>query len=300
MAVSALAELARRLQQATLQPPATPADDPIRSRIPHMMVLYHHGSSACAAKTRFALDEKGLPWESCYVDILRGEQFKPEFLAINPKGVVPVLIHDSAVLRESTVICEYVEESFPERPIYPSSPLERARVRCWTKAVDEELHPACSALTYIVSHRHTILRSGAADFEQFLAQGATEGRAARALKWQWIQEGLAAPGAAAKICLYDDYLHTMEKALTGSQWLAGDQFSMADIALAPYVNRLAALSMHGMWAHGRLPRLEQWFTRIRDRPAFKSALIDWVPAPLREEMRENGEKSWPAVRRLLQ
>lgn len=264
-----------------------------------MIALYHHGSSACAAKTRFALDEKCLPWESHYVDILRGEQFKPEFLAINPKGVVPVLLHDGSVIRESTVICEYLEEVFPERPIYPLSPLERAGVRYWAKAVDEELHPACSALTYVVSHRHTILRNGVGSFEEFLARGGAEGRATRMLKWQWIQEGIAAPGAADRIRLYDGYLHSMESTLGGSEWLAGDQFSMADIALAPYVNRLDALAMQRMWCDGRLPRLERWFTRVRERPAFKSALVDWVPPQLREEMRENGERSWPAVRELL-
>ena len=264
-----------------------------------MIVLYHHGSSTCAAKTRFAIDEKGLPWESRYVDILRGEQFKPEFLAINPKGVVPVLVHDGAVIRESTVICEYLEEVFPERPIYPRTPPERARVRYWTKAVDEELHPACSALTYVVSHRHTILRNGAGSFEQFLAEGSAEGRAARTLKWQWIQEGLAAPGAADKIRLYDGYLQTMENTLSESPWLGGSEFSMADIALAPYVNRLSALSMHGMWAQGRLPRVEEWFARIRCRPAFTSAVVEWVPQELSEEMRENGAKSWPAIRELL-
>ena len=53
--------------------------------------LYHHGSSACAAKVRFALAEKRLPWTSRYVDILKGEQFAPEFVALNPKAVVPVL-----------------------------------------------------------------------------------------------------------------------------------------------------------------------------------------------------------------
>jgi ganglioside-induced differentiation-associated protein 1 len=267
---------------------------------PAVLALYHHGSSACAAKTRFALDEKALPWESHYVDILQGEQFKPEFLAINPKAVVPVLIHDGSVIRESTVICEYIEEVFPDRPLYPRAPLQRARVRYWTKAVDEELHPACSALTYVVSHRHTLLRNGVGSFEQFLARGGAEGRAARMLKWQWIQEGLAAPGAADKIQLYDGYLQAMESTLMGSEWLAGNEFSMADIALAPYVNRLSALAMQGMWTDGRLPRVEQWFARLRERPAFESALVDWVPPALREEMRENGAKSWPAVRELLQ
>ncbi|MCH3156216.1 glutathione S-transferase N-terminal domain-containing protein, partial [Listeria monocytogenes] len=71
-----------------------------------MLELYHHGSSACAAKVRFALAEKELEWVGHYVDLLAGEQLNPEFLEINPKGVVPVLIHEGAVIRESTVICE--------------------------------------------------------------------------------------------------------------------------------------------------------------------------------------------------
>jgi glutathione S-transferase len=262
--------------------------------------LYHHGSSACAAKVRFALAEKRLEWISHYVDILRGEQFTPEYLALNPKAVVPTLVHDGAVVVESTVICEYVEEVFPDHPIYPRTPLERARVRVWTKAVDEELHPACSAITYVVSHRHTILRGGGAgSFEEFAARAASDGMAARLQKWQWIQQGLEAPGAADKIRLYDAYLHKMERAIAESGWLVGAQFSMADIAMAPYVNRLAALAMHGLWKHGRLPRVEHWFERVRARPAFWPAFVEWLPAELAEEMRANGEKSWPAIAELL-
>ena len=263
-----------------------------------MLELYHHGSSACAAKVRFALAEKRLSWTGHYVDILRGEQFSPAFLAVNPKAVVPVLVHDGEIVPESTVICEYVEDAFPEHPIYPSSALERARVRAWTKAVDEELHPACSAITYVVSHRHTILRNGVGDFEDFLAKGGDEGLAARTLKWQWIQHGLEAPGAAEKIRLYDNYLHRMEDALEGRDWLAGPAFSMADIAMAPYVNRLAALAMERLWA-GRLPRVEAWFDRVRQRHGFHSGFVEWMPQDLSREMRDNGLRSWPGVRTLL-
>jgi glutathione S-transferase len=261
--------------------------------------LYHHGSSACAAKVRFALAEKRLTWSTRYVDILKGEQFAPEFLALNPKAVVPVLVHDGAVIVESTVICEYLEETFPENALYPATPLERARVRVWTKAVDEELHPACSAITYVVSHRHAILRNGAGSFEDFLARGANEGTAARTLKWQWIQHGLDAPGAADKIRLYDAYLHKMEQTLADSDWLVGGRFTMADVAMAPYVNRLAALAMERLWEDGRLPRVERWFEHVRARPTFRPAFIDWLPAELADEMRANGERSWPAVRALL-
>ena len=264
-----------------------------------MLELYHHGSSACAAKVRFALAEKHLDWVGRYLDILKGEQFTPEFLAINPKAVVPVLIHDGHVIPESTVICEYLEEAFPAHPIFPSSALSRAQVRLWTKAVDEELHPACSAITYVVSHRHTILRNGLGDFEDFLSKGAHEGVAARTLKWQWIQQGLQAPGAADKIRLYDVYLHRMEAALDARDWLVGETFSMADIAMAPYVNRLAALSMEGLWTGGRLPRVERWFERVRDRPTFFAGFIQWMPKDLAQEMHENGTRSWPDIKALL-
>lgn len=264
-----------------------------------MLDLYHHGSSVCAAKVRFALAEKQLAWTGHVVDIFRGEQFRPEFLALNPRAVVPVLVHDGFVIPESTIICEYLEEAFPAQPVYPSGPRERAAVRFWTKAVDEELHPACSALTYIVSHRHTIRRNGVGSFEDFLRQGAAEGRAARALKWSWIEQGLAAPGAADRIRLYDSYLQRMEQTLRDSDWLAGTAFSMADIAMAPYVNRLAALAMAGMWADGRLPRVADWFRRVRARPTFKPAFVQWMPADLAAEMRRNGSISWREVAGLL-
>lgn len=264
-----------------------------------MLTLYHHGSSACAAKVRLALAEKRLEWESRYIDILKGEQFTPEFLAVNPKAVVPVLVHDGLVIRESSVICEYVEEVFPDHPVFPRTPFDRAQVRIWTKAVDEELHPACSAVTYVVSHRHTILRNGTGNFEDFLKQGAGDGVAARERKWRWIQQGLSAPGASDYVRLYDAYLARMEAALRRSRWLVGDDFTMADIALAPYLNRLAALSMGGMWEAGRYPNVARWFDELRQRPTFEPAFNQWMPVDLRDEMAANGRKSWPEVQKLL-
>ncbi len=265
-----------------------------------MLELYHHGSSVCAAKVRLALAEKRLDWTGHYVDLLKGEQFAPRFLALNPKAVVPVLVHDGAIIRELTVICEYLEETFPDGPIYPTSPRDRAAVRIWTKAVDEELHPACSAITYIVSHRHAILRNGVGSFEEFLKAGSTDGITARTLKWQWIEKGIAAPGAADKFRLYDGYLHQMEETLGRGEWLVGDAFTMADIALAPYVNRLAALAMESIWTGGRLPNVERWFDRVRARPTFDAAFHKWMPAALVTEMHENGTHSWKEIADILE
>ena len=65
-----------------------------------MLELYHHGSSVCAAKVRLTLAEKKLEWQGHYIDILKGEQFDPEYLRLNPKAVVPTLVHDGFVLQE--------------------------------------------------------------------------------------------------------------------------------------------------------------------------------------------------------
>jgi glutathione S-transferase len=264
-----------------------------------MLELYHHGSSACAAKVRFALAEKALEWTGHYIDILAGEQFSEEYLAVNPRAVVPVLIHDGRIIPESTIICEYIEDVFSQKPIFPKAAYERAVVRQWTKAVDEELHPACSALTYIVSHRHTILRNGAGSFENFLNAGGGEGRAARERKWRWIQHGIEAPGAADFIYLYVGYLDKMEEALESSQWLAGNAFTMADIAMAPYLYRLACLDLDRLWADDRLPNVARWYRAVASRTTFHAAFVEWMPKNLAEEMLANGAKSRPEIDALL-
>ena len=119
-----------------------------------MLELYHHGSSVCAAKVRFALAEKGVGVDqSHYIDILAGEQFTDEYRAINPKAVVPSLVHDGKILNESTVICEYIDDEFSGPDLIPSDAYGRAQMRMWTKAVDEQLHPACGELTFVCRPR---------------------------------------------------------------------------------------------------------------------------------------------------
>jgi len=144
------------------------------------------------------------------------------------------------------------------------------------------------------------MRTGTASFEEFLRTPSNESLEARKLKWQWLQHGLDAPGATDRIRLYDKYLHKMDAELAGCEWLVGGAFSIADVALAPYVNRLAMLGMHEMWENSRLPHVTRWFAQIRQRDTFKSALLDWIPAPLRDDLIANGTRSWPEIRRILQ
>lgn len=264
--------------------------------------LYHHGSSVCAAKVRFAMAEKGVEWSGEYIDILAGEQFEPSYLKLNPKAVVPTLVHDDLVITDSTVIVEYLDQLLPETSVHPTDPYGRAQVRYWTKAVDEDLHPACGAMTFLCSHRHTVLRKlGKEGAEKFLASTPEFSVTSdwKSFKDAIVRQGFDAPGAVEKVKLYDSYLAKMDKALEGNDWLVGNAFSIADIALTPYVNRLAMMSMRGMWEGGRFPNVERWFNAIEAHPHFKSSFIDWVPEDLTNDLRENGAKSWPEVAKIL-
>ena len=265
-----------------------------------MITLYHHGSSVCAAKVRVVLAEKSVKWDGVYVDILRGDQFDPSYVKLNPKAVVPTLVHDGKVILESTVIAEYLDEAFPNPPLKPADLARRAAMRVWTKAVDEQLHPACAELTFASCHRHIIGRLSPEKFAEFLESTPPISVTANwhARKKEIVRQGMAAPGVAKTFRLYDGYLQKMEDTLQDQPWLAGDSYSLADIGLAPYVNRLDMLGMSDMWIGSR-PRLTDWFERIKSRPSFKPSLLDMCPPDLTYDLKTFGTQSWPDVKRLL-
>lgn len=260
-----------------------------------MLELYHHGSSVCAAKIRLALAEKNLPWTGHYVDILKGEQRTPEYLALNPKGVVPTLVHDGKVIRESTLIGEYLDEVFPTPPLKPDGALERYAMRLWTKRLDEELHPQCAIVTYAISHRHAVLRNGPEAVEAYVNKVPPERRARRR---QMLERGIGDEEARAALLVYDRFLADMESALSRTPWLAGERFSLAEIGVIPYITRLDMLQLSGMWTRTR-PHLTDWFARVTARPSFEPSIYGYLPLPLRELMRERGEETWPQVRAIL-
>ena len=267
-----------------------------------MLELYHHGSSVCAAKVRFALAEKGVePDKMHYIDILNGEQFDPAYLEINPKAVVPALVHNKNIVNESTVICEYVNEAFDGPELMPADPLARAQVRLWEKAVDEQLHPACGELTFVCCHRHIVMRLGEEKLREFLTSTPDQSVTStwKQRKQEIVRLGFDAPGIEDTIRMYDGYLFKMEEALGEREWLAGDTFSLADIALTPYVNRLDMLSMSGMWQDGRLPKVEAWFAKIKAVESFVPSFLHWCPEQLTNDLKTFGAESWPEIQRII-
>jgi glutathione S-transferase len=260
-----------------------------------MLELYHHGTSVCAAKPRIVFAEKGLDWVGHYVDIVKGEQFAPDYVKLNPKHVVPTLIHDGRIIRESTVIGEYLDEVFPDPPLKPASALDRVIMRMWTKRLDEELHPATGIVTYAISHRHAVIANGPAAVERWVNQGSPAERERRRRR---LEDGIDEPGAQAALRIYDRFLADMETQLGETPFLAGDRFSLAEVGVIPYINRLDMLQLSALWTEAR-PHLADWWRRVRARPSFEPALVKYLPPDLRELMRVKGAEAAPKVRAIL-
>src|SRR3954470_13710166 len=117
------------------------------------MLLFTGRNSICTQKVLITLFEKGLTWETKRVDLFKNEQYDPAYLKYNPKGVVPTLVHDDKPIVESTLICEYLDETFPSPPLVPRSPYERAQMRLWSKQIDEGIFEATREISFSAMFR---------------------------------------------------------------------------------------------------------------------------------------------------
>ncbi len=118
-----------------------------------MLTLYDFGNSVCCQKVRITMRVKELAWDSVKVDLFKAEQYDPKYLKLNPKGIVPTLVHDGKPIIESTLICEYLDDTFPEPRLTPFDPWQRTRMRLWGKMVDEELFEGVGELSFSAMFR---------------------------------------------------------------------------------------------------------------------------------------------------
>src|ERR1700741_4633092 len=116
------------------------------------LVLFNAPQSTCSQRVRFTLHAKGLPFEERKLDLFAGDQLKPEYLAINPNGVVPSLLHDGRSIIDSSVIMEYLEEVFPaSESLVPDDPVERATMRALMRFINEVPAAATRVPSYNVA-----------------------------------------------------------------------------------------------------------------------------------------------------
>lgn len=261
-----------------------------------MLELYHSNWSICAQKVRLVIAEKRLDAVEHHVDLRAREQQAPEYLKLNPKGYVPTLVHDGRPVVESAIICEYLDEVFPDPPLSPSDPVERAYMRTWTRRPDDGLHRACATVTNAIAFRLQWLEKPAAEIEAMLA--ATPDPARRTWRREMIEKGMDSQLFVNAVRVYETLLDDMETALQDRDWLARDTYTLADVSLTSYLNRVAELQFHPMWEERR-PAVTDWFERVRARDNFKTAFGNYPYEAYVAQMAEQGSLQWPRVEGIL-
>lgn len=258
-----------------------------------MLDLYHFMNSVCSQKARMTLFEKELEWQSHEVNLFTSEQYDPQYLKINPKGYVPTLIHDGKTIRESTLICEYLDESFPSPPLMPQEPSGRADVRLWSKTVDEGLFVGVTVFSFAAMFRDRMKEQSSEDRERRYRNIGDPERRDRYKSM--FEEGLNSPYVFRAVGAYEIALKAMEEKLAdGSDWLANDMFSLAEINLAPFVARLEYLTLLDLWIDER-PTVAAWWHRVKERPSYRSEITETVTAEEVEEMQLAGARTKPRI-----
>lgn len=232
-----------------------------------MLELYHANHSTCSQKVRLCLAEKELEWDSQLVNLATNEHLSEAYLMLNPNGVVPTLIHDEAVITDSGVICEYLEEVFPQTPMLPSDPVERALVRAWVRYLDEVPTAAIRVPSFNMAF---LPRYNNLDDEQFQAQQADVRPIRKQFYERMGRKGFDETEMTAALDQLKSTLARIETRLATVDWVSGEVFGLADIIALPLIDRMDDLGFEAMWKDN-FPKFTAWFERSRDRASFATA-----------------------------
>jgi len=231
--------------------------------------LYHAEPLANSLKVLIALKEKGLEFESVYVDLHQFEQHEPWFVAINPEGQVPVLDHDGVIITQTTVINEYLEDAFPDAPpLRPAEPVGKARMRYWNKFVDEHLMNYVSMWGW---HRMVgVIARGieSGEFEKLVERIPLHEQRE---KWRTARSGFSEADLANATRKIEVAVDKAEAQLGETPWLAGDLYTLADVNYYSMCGVSLARMFPGIGTAERCPRLLEWIKRIEARPGVIAA-----------------------------
>ncbi len=231
---------------------------------------YHAEPLANSLKSMLPLFEKGLAFESVYVNLHKFEQHQPWFVALNPDGQVPVLDHDGVIITQTTAINEYYEDAFPDLPaLRPNHPEGNARMRIWNKFVDEHVMNFVSIhgwhrMVGIIARN---IESG--EFEKLLENIPLHEQRE---KWRTARSGFSQADLDNATRKIEVALAKVEAQLAETPWLAGRMYSLADINFYSHCGMMVDRMFPELEVDSRFPRLVDWRERVTARPATKQAL----------------------------
>lgn len=248
--------------------------------------LYNAPQSTCSQRVRFVLNAKQLPFDEVKLNLLEGDQLKPDYLKLNPNGVVPTLDHDGAIVIDSTVITEYLDEVSPTDSFTPEQPVKRAHMRALMHFIDEMPAAAVRVPTFNLAFLPSFQKMGHADFIAMAESKPLRKEFMMAMG----QSGFPKAEMDAALARLRRAYERMDKeiATSGGPWLLGKSISLADVAVMPALVRMNDLNMPN-WQD--LPRVKTWFENIRAHPAFKPT---YYPGSLLSERFPHLKEKQPA------
>lgn len=229
------------------------------------VTLYHWEPNANSGKPMLALMEKGVAFESHYLDLLNFDQHAPEYLAINPQGTIPAMTHDGRVLVESTAIMEYVDEAFPGAKLMPENAVDQWRIRWWMKFMDQWLAPSFSMFgwKFFVGPNARAQR-GKDELEAAINRIPLP---ERQVAWRKAVYGLFSEAEMAESGRRIDVgIRMLETELGKREWLASDQYSLADVNGFNLAYAMPISQPH-LSNDEVTPNIMRWLRAIYQRPA---------------------------------
>ncbi len=210
------------------------------------MKLYGYFRSSAAFRVRIALNLKGLAYEQASIHLRKNDQRAPDYLKLNPQGLVPALVDDGLVLAQSLAIVEYLEETHPEPPLLPRDPGARARVRSLAQAIACDIHPIDNlrVLRYLAKPMGLDEKQIETWFNHWIKEG-----------FDGIEPVLASDGQAARFC-------------------HGDRPGLADLCLVPQIFNAQRYPSFDLKPYPTIMRI---FDACMKLPAFEKAIPENQP-----------------------
>ena len=231
-----------------------------------MLTIYHWEPNANSGKPLLAAAEKGVAYESRYVDMLAFDHHQPAYLEINPRGTIPAMVHDGRSVAESTVMMEYIDMAFDGQPLRPADPYERWRMRWWGRFLDQFIGPSVSQFGWSLFVGPAVRTR---DPEELKAAIDRIPMVERQTAWRKAIYGLFSEEELAesrrRVLLG---VRMLEEALSDRPWIAGESYSLADIAGFNMLAGVPAL-LPDAASDATTPHLMEWLRKINERPAAR-------------------------------
>lgn len=231
------------------------------------VTLYHWEPNANSGKPMLALAEKGVAFDSRYLDLLNFDQHDAAYLAINPAGTIPAMVHRGRTLTESTAIMEYVEETFDGPSLMPADPVDRWRVRWWMKFMDQWLAPSFSMLGWNEFIGPAVRARDPQRLEAAIDRIPMEERRVAWRKAIYNQFSPAELAESRRRCAIGTQM--LEDELSRRRWLGSDVYSLAD-ANGFNLAYIIPLGQPDMANEAKTPHLMEWLRKIYERPATQA------------------------------